>query len=80
MPQKPDPTPEPTRIISPGVLAGRLYERIVDYRTKCEAEIAASPESIRERWAAKEAKAFAEAGDEVATLARGMLATKATRD
>ncbi len=76
MTPKPPQPESPKRTVCAGVLAGRLYEKIVQLRTECEAEIANAPASIRERFKAKEVKAFEAAGAEISELAQRLLGDK----
>lgn len=70
----PQPTPEPAKkVTTTGVLAGRLYERIMKLRADRDAEIAQSPDEIRARFAKKEAAAMAAADPFVRGLAEKML-------
>ncbi len=52
------PTPSPKRVTPRGVIAGRLFERIRGMRSDCEAEVNASPQQIRAKWASKEKAAL----------------------
>ena len=68
----PDETPKP-RVTSNGVLAGRLYERIAAWAAECDAEVKASPEQIKLKWANKIKAELAKADPFVRELAEKML-------
>jgi hypothetical protein len=70
---QPTPEPKPTKTVSHGVMAGRLYSRIMQLRADRDAEIAQSPDEIRARFAKKEAAAMAAADPFVRELAERML-------
>lgn len=69
---KPEPT-KPTRAISDGVAAGRLYEWLKQSYADEAFEIARSPEQIREKHAARRAMKMNAAQPEIARKATAML-------
>ncbi len=73
MPTKtPDPTP--TRSITPGVAAGRLYERLrADFEAEQE-ELKRTPDDIRKRHRERRDKWLAEADPQVTALVKKMVA------
>jgi hypothetical protein len=75
MTRKPDPTPAETpRSISPGVAAGRLYERLrVDFEAEQE-ELRATPATIRKRHQERREAWLDAAPEAVRELVRKMVA------
>ena len=70
---RPNPLPpEPTqKAHSPAIRAANAFNRILKLRAECEAEITASPESIRRRYAERIARVAADLdGDAKALLQR----------
>lgn len=67
------PAPKQTKTLSDGVASGRLYEWLKQSHADEAAEIARSPEQIREKHAARRAMKLNAAPPEIARKAEAMM-------
>ena len=73
--ETPATTPTAKRPPSNGVLAGRVFSRLIAIDEEEQAEIAASPSEIRAKFEQRRARVLAEASDDVRKLVEKMRAT-----
>ncbi len=76
----PTATEKKKRTRSPGVVAGALYQKLCELDAEEEAELAASPESIRAKFAARREKALEGVSQDVLELVGRLTAEQEARD